>query len=141
MHGEFSKYDHEAETRVAQSVARIDALATLMDQAFVIPGTNIKMGLDGILGLLPVAGDMVASAISSYIVWEAHQLGAPRWLIARMLLNVAIDTVVGSVPIVGDAFDVMFRANVKNVALLKAHLARRGYSRMGPIIDISPVRQ
>jgi hypothetical protein len=63
--------------------------------------------------------------VSSYIVWEARQLGVPRWILARMMLNVAIDTAVGSVPVVGDAFDVMFRANLKNMALLKRYLERQ----------------
>jgi Domain of unknown function (DUF4112) len=140
MRRAFSKTDPEESARVAQSVARIDALAALMDAAFVIPGTNVKMGLDGLVGLVPVVGDIVASVISSYIVWEARQLGAPRWLIARMLINVAIDTAVGSVPIIGDAFDVMFRANVMNMALLKRHLEREGKLRASPIIDVVPVR-
>ena len=107
-------------------LARLDALATFMDAAFVIPGTNIRMGAAGIIGLVPVAGDLIGGAISSYIVWEARQLGAPRWLIARMLLNVAIETGFGAVPLLGDMFDIMFRANLKNVALLKNYFDRRG---------------
>ena len=140
MQPQFTKIDPHEAASVAQSVARINALAMLMDAAFVIPGTTIKMGLDGLLGLVPVAGDMIASVISSYIVWEARQLGAPQWLIARMLMNVVIDTAVGSVPIFGDVFDVMFRANVKNVALLKRHLEREGKLHAGPVIDVVPVR-
>ena len=66
----------------AESVARLEALAKLMDGAFVIPGTNIRMGLDGLIGLVPVAGDMISGLISTYMIWEARQLGAPRWLIA-----------------------------------------------------------
>ena len=107
-------------------LARLDALATFMDAAFVIPGTNIRMGADGIIGLVPVAGDMIGGAISSYIVWEARQLGAPGWLIARMMLNVAIETGFGAVPLLGDMFDVMFRANLRNVALLKNYFERDG---------------
>jgi hypothetical protein len=106
-------------------VVRLDALAMLMDAAFVIPGTNIRMGLDGLIGLLPIAGDLISSLVSSYIVWEARQLGLPRWILARMMLNVAIDTAIGPVPIVGDAFDVMFRANLKNMSLLKHYLERQ----------------
>lgn len=108
------------------ALARLDALATFMDAAFVIPGTNIRMGAAGIIGLFPVAGDLIGGAISSYIVWEARQLGAPRWLIARMMLNVAIETGFGAVPLLGDMFDIMFRANLKNVALLKNYFQRRG---------------
>ena len=109
------------------SVARLDALATLMDAAFVLPGTNVRMGLNGLIGLVPVAGDIIGGAISTYIVWEARQLGAPGWLIARMMLNVAIETGIGAVPLLGDMFDILFRANLRNMALLKHHIARRGY--------------
>jgi hypothetical protein len=119
--------DRAEKDRIAQSVARIEALATLMDGAFVIPGTGIRMGLDGIIGLVPIAGDLISSLVSSYIVWEAKQLGVPRWLIARMLLNVALDTTLGAVPVVGDAFDVLFRANLKNMHLLRRHLERHGH--------------
>jgi len=131
----FTPIDREAMDRRDQAVARLDALATLMDAAFVIPGTNIRMGLDGLIGLLPIAGDLIASLVSSYIVWEARQLGAPRWLLARMMLNVAIDTAIGSVPVVGDVFDVMFRANLKNMALLKRYLERQARPAAGTITE------
>ena len=130
-----SNYDADESIRTQQSVARLDALATLMDGAFVIPGTTIRMGLDGLIGLLPVAGDLIASLISSYIVWEARQLGAPRWLMGRMVLNILIDTAVGSVPVVGDAFDVMFRANLKNMALLNRYLEKKGRLKASTIIE------
>jgi hypothetical protein len=127
--------DREATVRRDQAVARLDALATLIDAAIIIPGTNIRMGLDGVIGLLPVVGDLISSMVSSYIVWEARQLGVPRWILARMMLNVAVDTAVGSVPIAGDVFDVMFRANLKNMALLKRHLERQARPAAGPIIE------
>jgi hypothetical protein len=111
-----------------ESVARLEALAKLMDGVFVIPGTNIRMGLDAIIGLVPVAGDMLAGLISTYLIWEARRLGAPRWLIARMVANTFLDTTLGAVPILGDAFDVMFRANMKNMALLRRHMEKRGLS-------------
>jgi uncharacterized membrane protein len=129
----FSSIDRETTDRRDQAVARLDALATLMDAAIIIPGTNIRMGLDGVIGLLPIVGDLISSMVSSYIVWEARQLGVPRWMLARMMLNVMIDTAVGSVPVVGDVFDVMFRANLKNMALLKRYLERQ--AKPGPIID------
>ena len=75
--------------RAQQSLARLEALAKLMDGAFVIPGTNIRMGLDGIIGLVPIAGDLVSGLISSYLIWEARQLGASRWVIGRMMANTA----------------------------------------------------
>jgi hypothetical protein len=124
-----------------ESVARIEALARLMDGAFVLPGTNIRLGLDAIIGLVPVAGDVIAGLISSYLIWEARRLGAPKWLIARMMANTLLDTAVGSIPVVGDAFDVMFRANMKNMGLLRRHLEKRGLVRRpGPIIEGEAVR-
>ena len=124
---------------VRQSLARLDGIAKLMDSAFTIPGTNIKMGLDGLIGLLPVAGDAITSLVSCYLIWEAHELGASRWLLARMSANVAIDGLLGSVPVIGDAFDVMFRANLKNMALLRQYLAREGLLVDAPMYDGGPV--
>lgn len=109
-----------------RSLLRLEALARLMDSAFAIPGTKIRIGLDGIIGLLPVVGDLLAGAVSTYLIWEARQLGAPKWLLWRMVANTALDTAVGSIPVVGDAFDVIFRANMKNMALLRRHLEKRG---------------
>jgi uncharacterized protein DUF4112 len=106
-----------------------------MDGAFLIPGTTIRFGLDGIVGLIPVAGDMIAGLVSTYLIWEAKQLGAPRWLIARMLANAFLDTAIGSVPVVGDAFDVLFRANMKNMALLRRHLQKKGLRVGGTVIE------
>jgi hypothetical protein len=125
-----------------QSLARLEALAKLMDGAFTIPGTNIRMGLDGIIGLVPVAGDLVAGLISSYMIWEARQLGASRWVIARMTANTLLDTTIGAIPIAGDAFDVLFRANMKNMALLRRHLERRGVAKpaSGPVIEGEAIR-
>lgn len=120
------------------SLARVDALARLMDSAFAIPGTNIRLGLDAIIGLVPVAGDLISNAISTYIVWEARRLGVSRWTVARMLGNTAVDTVIGAIPIVGDAFDVAFRGNMRNLALLRAHIARNDPP--GPAIEGSAVR-
>lgn len=102
-----------------QRFARIDALSKLLDVAFVLPGTNIRYGIDGLIGLIPVVGDILTTAISLWIVREARALGAPKYLVARMLGNVALDGVVGLVPFAGDAFDVMFRANMRNMRILK----------------------
>ena len=102
-----------------QRLARLDALARLLDVAFIEPGTNIRYGIDGLIGLIPVVGDIITTAISLWLVREARALGAPWHLTARMLGNVALDGVVGLVPLAGDAFDVMFRANVRNVRMLK----------------------
>jgi hypothetical protein len=106
----------------AERIARLDALANLLGTAFIIPGTNIRFGFDAMIGLIPGIGDAITTVISLYIVREARALGAPRHLVARMLVNVAIDGVVGAVPFLGDAFDVMWRANRRNLALLRRHI-------------------
>ena len=108
-----------------QRLARLDALSRLFETPFIIPGTNIRFGLDALIGLVPGIGDIITTATSLYLVHEARQLGAPKHLIARMIGNIALDGVVGAVPIVGDAFDVMFRSNRRNMALLRNHLERR----------------
>jgi len=105
-----------------ERIARIDALATLLDTAFVIPGTQIRLGLDALIGLVPGIGDAISTIMSLFIVNEARALGAPPLVIARMLANVALDGLVGAVPLAGDVFDVAFRANRRNMALLRAHL-------------------
>jgi hypothetical protein len=108
-----------------QRVERLEVLAKLLDVAFVVPGTNIRYGIDGLIGLIPVVGDIITTAISLWVVREARALGAPWHITARMLANVAVDGVVGLVPVAGDAFDVMFRANVKNVRLLRRWLEKQ----------------
>ena len=136
----YSKVERYDAVRTEQALVRLEALARLMDSAFVIPGTNIRMGLDGLIGLLPVAGDLVAGLVSSYLIWEARRLGASRWVLGRMMANTALDTLVGAVPVVGDAFDVLFRANLKNMALLRRHLEKRGMTRAGAVIEGEVVR-
>jgi hypothetical protein len=108
-----------------QRLARLEAIAKLLDVAFIVPGTNIRYGIDGLIGLIPVVGDIITTAISLWLVREARALGAPWHITTRMLANVAVDGVVGLVPVAGDAFDVMFRANVRNVRMLKRWLDRQ----------------
>lgn len=101
---------------------RAQRVATLLDDAITIPGVNVKVGLDPLVGLLPVSGDAITAACSLYIVAEAVRCGVPWTTTARMLCNVALDLVVGSVPIVGDAFDVVWKANRRNVDLFERAL-------------------
>lgn len=100
-------------------------LATLLDGAWMIPFTRWRIGLDSLIGLLPVAGDLLSALLGLGIVWQAHKLSAPRALKIRMLMNIALDFVLGSVPVVGDIADVAFRKNARNVALLEAWAARQ----------------
>jgi Domain of unknown function (DUF4112) len=102
-----------------QRLARLDGLAKLLDVAFVLPGTNIRYGIDGVIRLVPVVGDLIASAFSLWLVREARALGAPWHVTSRMLANVALEGAVGMIPIAGDAFDVMFRANMRNMRILR----------------------
>jgi hypothetical protein len=108
-----------------QRLARLDAVAKLLDIAFVLPGTKIRYGIDGIVGLIPVVGDIIATAFSLWLVREARALGAPWHITARMLGNVAVQGVVGAVPVAGDAFDVLFRANMRNVRMLRRWMDRQ----------------
>jgi hypothetical protein len=108
-----------------QRLARLDAIAKLLDVAFVLPGTNIRYGIDGIVRLIPVVGDLIASAFSLWLVREARALGAPWHVTARMLANVALEGTVGMVPVAGDAFDVMFRANMRNMRILRNWMDRQ----------------
>jgi Domain of unknown function (DUF4112) len=118
------RLDHE---RIEAALARVTMVARTMDSLYAIPGTKIRLGLDAILGLVPVAGDLISQAISTYIIWEAHQLGVSKLTLARMLANTLVDTVIGAVPLAGDVFDVAFRANMKNLRILQRHLEKRGY--------------
>ena len=111
-----------------QRLQRLEMIAKLLDVAFILPGTKIRYGVDGIIGLIPVVGDIIATALSLWVVREARALGAPWHLTARMLGNVAVQGVVGAVPVAGDAFDVLFRANMRNARLLRRWLERQGYA-------------
>jgi hypothetical protein len=105
-----------------QRLKRLETVAKLLDVAFILPGTKIRYGVDGIVGLIPVVGDIVATGLSLWLVNEARALGAPWHIIARMLGNVAFQGVVGTVPVAGDAIDVLFRANMRNARLLRKWL-------------------
>jgi hypothetical protein len=108
----------------AERVARLDKLATVLDVAFRIPFTKFRFGVDGLIGLAPGLGDVITTGLSLWIVHEAYQLGVPKQLLLRMLGNVAIDGVIGAVPVAGDVFDVLWRANRRNVRILREHLER-----------------
>ena len=106
---------------------KLEQLADLMDNRFVIPGTDIRVGLDAILGLIPGIGDTASLAVSGYIVHKARKAGVHPWLLSRMTWNIFIDWLIGLVPLVGDIFDVSIKANKKNVELLRAHFKTAPY--------------
>jgi hypothetical protein len=102
--------------------ARVVMLERLLERSFTIPGVNMPVGLDAIIGLVPVLGDVVTTMLGAYVVWEAKNLGLTKWQLARMGANVLLDTAIGAIPVVGDAADVLFRSNSKNLKILKRHL-------------------
>ena len=101
---------------------RIEAMEIILERSFTIPGTKIPVGLDSIVGLVPVIGDLIAAGMAAYIVWEARNLDLPRWKLWRMAGNIALDTAVGTVPVVGDALDFIYRSNSRNLKIVKGHL-------------------
>lgn len=103
---------------------RLERLAHRMDAAFGIPGTRYRLGWDSVLGLVPGVGDTLALAPSAYILYEARRMGAPKWLITRMLGNTGFDWIVGLVPLIGDVFDIGVKSNIRNVAMLRAHMQK-----------------
>jgi hypothetical protein len=106
---------------LAARLARLRRIAWVVDAAFVLPGTRFRFGLNSLIGLAPGAGDTILALISLYIVYEAHNLGVPRAKIAQMIGNVVLEVAVGSVPILGDLFDVALKANMRNLRIVEDH--------------------
>jgi hypothetical protein len=101
---------------------RIEAMEMMLEGLFVIPGTNRRVGLDSLVGLIPVVGDLATAAMGAWIVWEARNLGLPKWQLARMAANVGLDTLIGAIPFAGDAFDFLFKSNTKNLRIIRKHM-------------------
>jgi hypothetical protein len=120
--GDWSSLDDPEERGVLE---HLDQLAYWLDDRFRVPGTNFRVGLDGLVGLIPGVGDVATNAITGYIVYRAWRLGVPPSLITRMLFNLGVDFVVGLVPLVGDFLDIGFKANRRNAHLLRRHFAER----------------
>jgi hypothetical protein len=111
--------DDTLDSLTPPGLQRANYVATLLDDAIEVPGTDIRFGLDAVVGLLPVSGDVASAILSLYIVVEAIRSGVPRSTAVRMLFNVVLDAVVGSIPLVGDLFDVYFKANRRNIRLFE----------------------
>lgn len=101
---------------------RVELMERLLERSFIIPGINRPIGLDALAGLVPVLGDIVTALMGAYIVWEARNLGLPKWKIWRMVGNVVFDAAIGAVPVAGDLFDFLFRSNTRNLRIIRRHL-------------------
>jgi hypothetical protein len=112
---------------------RMRQLSKLLDGAIVIPGTKQRIGIDPILGLIPGGGDTVSAALSGYIIIEAARMGLPRKALTQMVMNLVVDTIIGSVPVLGDIFDVVSKANLRNMQIVESHV-------QAPLVRTKPDR-
>lgn len=103
---------------------RIEAMEQMLEGLFVIPGTQRRVGLDSIIGLIPVVGDLITASMGAWIIWEARNLGMSKWQLTRMAGNVGFDTLVGAIPFAGDIFDFLYKSNTKNLRIVRKHLDR-----------------
>lgn len=103
---------------------RIEAMEKILERAVTIPVLRRKVGLDAIVGLVPFAGDVLTALMGIYAVWEARNLGLPRWKQWRMIANIGFDTAIGTIPVAGDLFDFLYRSNTRNLKIIRAHLDR-----------------
>jgi Domain of unknown function (DUF4112) len=113
-------------------VGRIALIARLTDTAIRVPGTDVKLGLDAVIGAVPLVGDMVMLCVSAVLIRDAQKLGVPNHALVRMATNSGIDAVVGSVPFIGDLFDLVFRANERNMRIVEQHIGRVD----APVIEV-----
>ena len=113
------------------ALGRLQVVANLLDSAFLIPGTKQRIGIDAIIGLVPGVGDVVTTLLSTYIIWEARNLGVSRFALGRMLTNLGIHAAIGSIPLIGDMFDAFFRVNQRNMRILRAQIGKKGAGASG----------
>ena len=112
------------ESERSRSLGEVEMLAWLLDNSIPVPGTGRRFGIDAVIGFVPVLGDLVSGGLGLFVVWRASRFGLPRIVVARMLANTAVDIVVGAIPILGDAFDLWFKANTRNLGIMRRHLER-----------------
>ncbi|WP_414755124.1 DUF4112 domain-containing protein [Anabaena sp. CCY 9910] len=115
----FPYIDYNAQ---AVTIKRLRKLSRLLDTVITIPGTPIAIGIDPLIGFIPIGGDVLGLILSSYIVFEARRLGVPKKILSRMIFNIIIDSLLGSFPIIGDLFDFAWTANEYNIKLIEKHL-------------------
>ncbi|KAA9005650.1 DUF4112 domain-containing protein [Histidinibacterium aquaticum] len=118
-----------------EEVERLERLARNMDSLFRIPGTKIRVGADSIIGLVPGIGDTLTLAPAGWIIWKAREMGVPQHKLLAMCGNAGIDWIVGSIPLVGDLFDVGWKGNLRNVRLLREHFEKVGDDAAADVID------
>ena len=127
----------EPDSALPKDLVALRRFAYLMDEAFVIPGTRMRLGIDAVLGLIPGIGDVIGAVLSSWIIAGALRHRVPAMVIARMVLNVSIDLIFGAVPLAGDVFDFMYEENMMNMRLLEAHRDRRRPPRSSKAIALT----
>jgi len=125
MHSRVSDKTRSSQPMEDPRLAELDRLATLLDSRWGIKGTPFTFGIDGVASLLPVIGDGATGLISAYIIYRAAKMGAPQNVLVKMAGNAGLDFVIGSIPVAGTVFDVFFKANKRNIRLLRTHLERQ----------------
>jgi len=126
-----------SEAERARSLAEIEAIAWLLDNSIPVPGTGgRRLGIDALIGLVPGIGDLLSGAIGLVVVWRGSRMGVPRVVVARMLANTLLDLAIGSIPVVGDAFDLWFKASTRNLALVRGWLERPERSTRGEWVAV-----
>lgn len=118
----FAGRQASAATSFSRRLARLRRMAWLIDGVFRLPGTRFRFGLNSLIGITPAAGDALLAGLSLYIVFEGYRLGASRADVGRMLANVAVETAAGAVPVLGNLFDMGYKANLRNIAIIEQAL-------------------
>ncbi len=114
-----------SEPERSRALAEVETLAWLLDNSIPVPGTGgRRLGIDALIGLVPVVGDVISGGMGLFVVWRGSRMGLPRVVVARMLANSALDLLIGSIPVIGDAFDLWFKANTRNLGIMRRHLER-----------------
>lgn len=126
-------------TDSSRGLAEVRSLAWLLDNSIPVPGTGRRFGVDAVIGLVPVVGDVVSGGIGLFIVWRGSRLGLPRIVVVRMLVNTAIDLVIGAIPVIGDAFDLWFKANTRNLVLMQRYLEEPDASTRGSWLGVGTI--
>jgi Domain of unknown function (DUF4112) len=119
VHGEV--IGHSRREQFASAERRIGRVTKVLDELISVPGTSTKVGLDPVIGLIPIVGDAVAALVGGWVILEASRFGVPRIVLARMVLNLTVDLAIGAIPLLGDLYDVVFHSNSRNLELFRRH--------------------